>query len=169
MTRAKFIAQQGCTKEHMYLSRSEDIHDGAQISNLDFSQRFLMGLSCRALCQRFAVFHESGRHRPESMAWFDRPATKEDLLSGLGYASNDYPGVFVMNGSASLAHGAGQTIACGDSLDHLAAALAAKIHVFSSRKRRVGESYRISCESESEWPAGFRLVPSFPMSEVPAD
>ena len=140
MTRPELLTHQGCTKKHMYLSCSEDIHDGAQIPNPDFSQRFLAGFSRRALSQCFAVFHETRRHGPESMTWFDRSSAQKDLLTGLGYAADDYPGVFVVNSSTSLAHGTRQAIACGDFFDDLAATLAAIIHVCSLRKRRVGES-----------------------------
>lgn len=75
--------------------RQVDHQKGVRVN--DRGARLFLGLAKRCLSGGLAVFHKTCGQGPETKAWFNGPAAKENLFFPRGDAANHHAGVFILN------------------------------------------------------------------------
>src|SRR6266702_7041987 len=88
-SRREFGLQQFGPKHHMHLVRARHADHRQQRADLDLRQCLFVAFARRRGLQRFAVFHETGRHRPKPQARFDCTAAQQNLALPLGHATQN--------------------------------------------------------------------------------
>src|SRR3569833_1181428 len=115
-------------EEHMNLVRLQYVHGRQQRTDLDLRQRFFVSLASSALLKGLAILHEPRGHRPEATPWLDTPATQQNLPVIVRHATDDDPGILVVDGSTGVADVTRQMVARRDAEFDLGTALIAEIH-----------------------------------------
>src|SRR3954453_11866322 len=115
-------------EEDMHLMRLQSVHDRQQRTDLDLRQCFFVSLAGGTLLKGLAVLHEPRRHRPEAAPRLYTPTTQQNLPVIVRHATDDDPGILVVDGSTGVADVTRQMVARRDARFDLGAALVAEIH-----------------------------------------
>src|SRR3989454_2340247 len=115
-------------ENHIDLADMRDAEDGVKRGDLDVHLGFLQGLPGGGLLGGFALLHEPGGHRPQTVFRLDGPPAKQDLLPPLRDAPDHDLWVFIMDGLAGVAHKTGQIVAGRNFLRDRRPAIAAEVH-----------------------------------------
>jgi hypothetical protein len=132
--RREIRLQQFGPEHHMYLVGTRHADHGQQRADLDLRQCLLVTFSRRRGLQGFAVFHETGRHRPKSEPRLDGAAAQQDLALPFGDATQNQQRVLVVDRVAARAHEARQMVPGGNLEFDGRAAVAAEIQRTSINK-----------------------------------
>src|SRR6266404_1668136 len=99
-SRREFRLQQFGPKHHVHLVGAGYAGHRQQRADLDLRQCLFVAFARRRGLQGFAVFHETGRHRPKPQARFDGAAAQQDFALPLGHAAQNQQGVLVVDHAA---------------------------------------------------------------------
>ena len=96
--------KQAGEEDDVHLGDVRHVQIAVEITDINPCAGFFFGFTTRCILRRFAVFHESGGQRPQSMARLDRATAQQHLFVPNGQGSSDDLRIAVVNETATLTH-----------------------------------------------------------------